>query len=717
MKWHGRYLQSRNLARNLARNQARKLGQISILMVFSLIPMFTLFAFVINIGMLVNAKIALQNAVDAAAYAGAATQARQMTDISHLNYYMRQVYKKFIFKYYVLGNISQKCFPKSGAGKMAPQCGDIHPDQQKDFDWKNRDSAGGHPHDFPGVPVVCISLSKESNPCQVEKAVPVVTKPKCGIVDPACGALQNAADGIASIQKASCTKSSIVNQEVLGLWLYATDYDRTLGTNANLQGLVSDDIGLMPEELMTLERINNIVDIINTPPVQRVTTASMAAIKTGRNTLSHARTILAFDTMVNNLNTNIFPNDSIEMAELIQTPLLLIKPIEIKNLDVGVTYMEVQGESCGMNLSFFTADVFTGVSKSKFSHVYYAVKGTAKARLLFNPFPFGAPADSITLTAYAAAKPFGSRIGPDLSDQAKADAEYSHVGIAHRAPDFTDESHKYPSVKIDDANHDSASSDVLAGYFNALATDDTTKDGGNSVGSGNVGQASLALGIHAAMIPDEYELGLYNIPVDSDTIGNKAGFAPYFINGTARGDERATYSIWAPFIAEGKPDVFADKMTQEIENITNLATAATADPNDPISKGKAALKANLQGGQAALRKELLDKNAYNVFQMPDPLGTAFYQNHPPPNIPGKVSVKWSTKATGAGPFLATSWVTDRDAGYFSNGRDGYSVKLIALKSLLSAPGKITNDPSGQANWIPLSGAFNGEREDMQKVAH
>ena len=74
-----------------------RIGQISVLIVFSLIPLFTLFTFVVNMGMLVNAKISLQNAADLAAYAGAATQARQMTAISHINYQMRQAYKKFIY--------------------------------------------------------------------------------------------------------------------------------------------------------------------------------------------------------------------------------------------------------------------------------------------------------------------------------------------------------------------------------------------------------------------------------------------------------------------------------------------------------------------------------------------------------------------------------------------------------------------------------------------
>ncbi|MBI3543119.1 MAG: Tad domain-containing protein, partial [Deltaproteobacteria bacterium] len=119
-----------------------RLGQISVLIVFSLIPMLTLFAFTINIGMLVNAKISLQNATDLAAYAGAATQARMLTNISHLNYYLRQVYKKFIFRYYVLGNISQRCYPKNV--NMPGQCtgAGTDPKSATKFFWRNVDTQG-----------------------------------------------------------------------------------------------------------------------------------------------------------------------------------------------------------------------------------------------------------------------------------------------------------------------------------------------------------------------------------------------------------------------------------------------------------------------------------------------------------------------------------------------------------------------------------------------
>src|SRR3954466_15164229 len=95
-------------------------GQASIMIGMILLTFILFFAFVVNTGMLVNAKINLQNAADLAAYAGAAVQARQLNQISYLNYEMRRQYKKFLFRYYVMGNMAQKPFPRNlsgGSGK------------------------------------------------------------------------------------------------------------------------------------------------------------------------------------------------------------------------------------------------------------------------------------------------------------------------------------------------------------------------------------------------------------------------------------------------------------------------------------------------------------------------------------------------------------------------------------------------------------------------
>src|SRR5262245_2107007 len=81
-------------------------GQMSIFLGITLIIALTVLGFVINVGLFVKAKINLQNAVDAAAWAGAAVQARQLTNIAYLNWEIRNTYKEWMFKYYVLGQLS-----------------------------------------------------------------------------------------------------------------------------------------------------------------------------------------------------------------------------------------------------------------------------------------------------------------------------------------------------------------------------------------------------------------------------------------------------------------------------------------------------------------------------------------------------------------------------------------------------------------------------------
>ncbi|MEO7165378.1 MAG: Tad domain-containing protein, partial [Bdellovibrionia bacterium] len=89
-------------------------GQISVMIGVMMATFIFFFAFVINTGMLVNAKINLQNAADLAAYTGASVQARQLTNISYLNYEMRRQWKKFLYRLYVLGNHGYQSFPYGG---------------------------------------------------------------------------------------------------------------------------------------------------------------------------------------------------------------------------------------------------------------------------------------------------------------------------------------------------------------------------------------------------------------------------------------------------------------------------------------------------------------------------------------------------------------------------------------------------------------------------
>jgi Flp pilus assembly protein TadG len=66
----------------------------------------SIIAFVINVGLFVKAKINLQNATDASAWAGAAVQSRQLSKIAYLNWEMRNIYKEWMYKYYVVGSMN-----------------------------------------------------------------------------------------------------------------------------------------------------------------------------------------------------------------------------------------------------------------------------------------------------------------------------------------------------------------------------------------------------------------------------------------------------------------------------------------------------------------------------------------------------------------------------------------------------------------------------------
>ncbi len=80
----------------------------AVLIALSFGLLFLLIAMVVNIGFLVAAKMNLQNAVDLAAYAGAAQQARYLSEIGKWNYEMRRNYKAMVFDYMIMLNGERK---------------------------------------------------------------------------------------------------------------------------------------------------------------------------------------------------------------------------------------------------------------------------------------------------------------------------------------------------------------------------------------------------------------------------------------------------------------------------------------------------------------------------------------------------------------------------------------------------------------------------------
>ena len=88
---------------NIFGQQSTEAGQVTFFFATTILFFVSCIAFVLSVGMFVKAKINLQNAVDAAAWSGAAVQARQLSNIAYLNWEMRNGYKEWMFKYYILG--------------------------------------------------------------------------------------------------------------------------------------------------------------------------------------------------------------------------------------------------------------------------------------------------------------------------------------------------------------------------------------------------------------------------------------------------------------------------------------------------------------------------------------------------------------------------------------------------------------------------------------
>jgi hypothetical protein len=157
------------------RKKRSQKGQLSIFLGTLLLTVMSLLAFVINVGLFVKAKINLQNAVDAAAWSGAAVQARQLTNMSYLNWELRNTYKEWMFKYYVVGqlglekthvhNLSVNTkFVQPSANNMNFRANPFWADQGSPLGTDGGDGA----FDKFNLPSTCIHFGSAANICQIQ---------------------------------------------------------------------------------------------------------------------------------------------------------------------------------------------------------------------------------------------------------------------------------------------------------------------------------------------------------------------------------------------------------------------------------------------------------------------------------------------------------------------------------------------------------------------
>lgn len=435
-------------------------GQLTIFMGIAITIIFSCLAFMVNVGLFVKAKINLQNAVDAAAWSGAAVQARQLSKIGYLNWEIRNVYKEWMFKYYVVGQLANS---KIASDTKTP----------KDFRPKVLSSGSGFVYDKEAfsrfnAPSICIHFDNDSfNICAVAGSPGLPRFGDLGIA------------GVAESQKAfvndmvankanDCSRRTDLNFGTAMIWAYGAG-----GTESGMQSdapkIAADRMGAWPKSLEIALRMRNLEYIVNRPPVDQPICMGGSDCKTVQALASDAsgtplneRPVKAFMSAYRNLSGGYngesqdkFQDlkNSFKLTEIAPQPLSLSGATDTLSTyfipDIvypgsnGVTakeksYLDLQLQMINY-ITFYTAFVASGGSygdgeiasegacansvvglpvpgyimgytKNPNVLTYYAVKGEAKFTGLF--YPFFSESDGITLTAYAAAKPFGGRIGP-----------------------------------------------------------------------------------------------------------------------------------------------------------------------------------------------------------------------------------------------------------------------------------------------------------------
>jgi hypothetical protein len=245
-------------------------GQITIFFSTVVVIMITLMAFIINIGIFVKAKINLQNATDAAAYAGASVQARQLTNIGYLNWEMRNTYKEWMFKYYVLGGLNLR-----GVSGISPAgCASSLSTSGMDFTMCPYQTGAKAATDSYNFPSVCVDFAGIGSVGLCTKyLVPGLPRFKSSNVLGMDETTNAFVDTIVSQKSNDCTKRSELNFMTANLWAYnvADNVDPGL-SNIKDQApeIAANRSGAFPKAFELALRIRSLEAQVNRPPYSKV---------------------------------------------------------------------------------------------------------------------------------------------------------------------------------------------------------------------------------------------------------------------------------------------------------------------------------------------------------------------------------------------------------------------------------------------------------------
>jgi hypothetical protein len=429
----------------------------------TLIIVMGMLAFIVNVGLFVKAKINLQNATDAAAFAGAATQARQLTNIAYANWELRNTYKEWMFKYYVLGQLGlvpYNLHDTNLAGKNK-----VNFILQKARIGAGADISGVTDFDKYNIPSICVHNNSGTNICPIYALPGIPRFPAIGVA------------GISEIHEAfvnklgatkaeDCSRRSKLNFLTALTWAYGSGG----APMPEAPVVATQRPGAWPQALELAFRIRNLEMIMNRPPINEISIQNVTQFQGQFDDIGlNERPLKAFWSAYRNLGGGTYKDaitgtgqsfdelpKNLKLTELPPQPYtadtnsvsgFLIPPgfvypgasssalqkhyvdLQLMPLNLATMFSVMVSTSnqnavldvkmdatCGISKAALPVPGYIlGFNKNPEVITYYAVKAESRFIGLFFPITTGDSAqEGVKLTAYAAAKPFGGRIGPKL---------------------------------------------------------------------------------------------------------------------------------------------------------------------------------------------------------------------------------------------------------------------------------------------------------------
>ena len=355
-------------------------GQVAILFALVFTFMFVLFAFVVDFSHLINNKMNLQIAADTAAYAGAAWQARTLNRIGQVNYHLRQDFKELAMRVNVLHTRHNRNFPRGG-GFVGGGNLDARQLSYRPFVCQQ---AHGY-RSLAGV-----TYSQQTNLCaNADPAVgglpPIVVPPVIAGFDAYQVALNEQLKRIRDIADTQCRAAAVDNGELV----------RHLGR------VYTDRANFHKQQIRELESFLNDNELLSG--------------RVGENS-RHPLLKSVYESVRRNLSISNRGNNDFKIEVLLPNDN---KYVELTEYDANTSFFyfdfSTKGSGCVAQPSISEpVPIVLGFEKRQEVMTYFALKVSTKPRLLFMPQKW-LDAAFPTLEAFAAAKPFGSRIGPKSS--------------------------------------------------------------------------------------------------------------------------------------------------------------------------------------------------------------------------------------------------------------------------------------------------------------